>query len=205
MNRCREGKPWAGFGVPGLNHVFVAKSAKYPKHLDGSPILPPGTLGKTAGFVSVHAPKSMISIARQGNLSDIEEDDEDVDEHEHKEQAVQSATAAPDQIDSESRSRPTPPRRFHKLRSIEAGELLFNFFVCLFGDWRTNAHEQCVLVAIGSLSRAPCRRWPQTRCTSSTSASYSSDARSSVVCIEVKFKIISKLFSLVFCRSRADL
>ena len=68
---AREGKPWAGFGVPGLNHVYVAKCRKYPKHLDGSPILPPGTLGKTAGFVSVHAPKSMISIGG-GNVMNID-------------------------------------------------------------------------------------------------------------------------------------
>lgn len=92
VTSARAGKPWAGFGVPGLNHVFVAKSSKYPKHVDGSPILPPGTLGKTAGFVSVHAPKSMISISRSRsrrkgggvgmpedhNLSDIEEEEETV-------------------------------------------------------------------------------------------------------------------------------
>merc|ERR1711933_644707 len=45
VTQAREGKRWEGFGVPGLNHVYVAKSNKYPKHLDGSPILPPGTLG----------------------------------------------------------------------------------------------------------------------------------------------------------------
>eukprot|EP01083_Nonionella_stella_P040093 109015_1 len=60
VTQAREGKMWEGFGVPGPGHVYIAHS-HYPKHNDGSPILPPGTLGKTAGFVSVHAPKSMLS------------------------------------------------------------------------------------------------------------------------------------------------
>ncbi len=60
-----EGEIWKGFGVPELNQVYIKKSHKYPWNTDGSPILPPGTLGKTAGFVSVHAPKSMISITNK--------------------------------------------------------------------------------------------------------------------------------------------
>merc|ERR1712204_65283 len=35
VTQAREGKRWEGFGVPGLNHVYINRT--YPKHNDGSP------------------------------------------------------------------------------------------------------------------------------------------------------------------------
>jgi len=56
---AREGKPFAGFGVPSSNQMYSEK--KYGKDADGASILPPGTLGK-AQFTSVHAPKNVLQV-----------------------------------------------------------------------------------------------------------------------------------------------
>ena len=53
MYACAEAAVLLITLADGLN-VFVPESAKFLKDLDGSPILPPGTLGKT------DAPKSMV-------------------------------------------------------------------------------------------------------------------------------------------------
>ena len=79
MMNAKEGKLFQGFGVPGLNHVYI--SNKYSKNKDGSAILPPGTLGKTS-YVSVHAPKALIDTKGTQIVTKLGENDENEDENE---------------------------------------------------------------------------------------------------------------------------